>query len=327
MLLEYFKIVNKFHYLFGICLLITMIYSNYLILTLPIQFRFPKVSKIVFNHNDTFLALNETSKINIDEYCKFIKEENNLSISSNDKSLYYKLAIDDASSIENWTYKLGLYCENEYKKNYVTSLIFFCSIFSNLVMSILADRYGRKFCFLFESLGTFIAFIGLFVFGYSHFSLLLTSIMILQTFTHLFTLAYLYLYEFFKTNYYNWIFLLQNIIASMFGILIYYYAEYFKNLFYVELATLLVTFATLIFSYFYIMESPDWIISKLKNSEEHIIGLIEANEQAKGEKAMANTEKLNHLLNEYYDLKNDLKEVFITLMKWESKTLQIEKIE
>lgn len=43
-LLDYFKAVNLYHYLFGLVLLLTLIYSNYLILTIPIQFRFPKIN-------------------------------------------------------------------------------------------------------------------------------------------------------------------------------------------------------------------------------------------------------------------------------------------
>lgn len=406
-LLDYFKALNKYHFIFGSMLLITMIYANYLILTLPIQFRFPKVkrSDIPINKNNNTIQsyitiVNESSKINanldpilesnpllspvplensanktlnylnqeshnqvnflentnqvkkqiinnnnennvlknindkpndmtkqskyvIDDYCNYLLNKNS------NQNLNYELYIDEENSIKNWSYNYQLYCENEYKKNYITSLIFACSIISNLVMSVVADRYGRKFCFLFEAFGMLLAFVFLFLFGAHNFAILLIAIFGLQLFTHLFTVSYIYSYEFFTNKYYNWIFLLQSILFSFLGILIFYLVEYSKSLYYIELTAFVVSAIIFMLAYLYILESPDWLISKMKHVEDKVNELLEENEDdhITQEKFKHNMKKINHFVDEFHLLKKEINSVYQKFLEWDKPENREEKKE
>jgi len=200
------------------------------------------------------------------------------------------------------------------------------SILSNLFMSLVADRYGRKYCFLIESFGIFLAFIFLIFFGSHNFLILFLAIFDLQIFTHLFTVAYIYLFEFFVKSLYNWLFLLQNVCFSFLGILIYYVVEKYKSLYYIEITTLIISALVFLFAYIYILESPDWLISKMKHIEDNVNELLEENEKedTTQEKFNQNMTNINLLVNEFHLLKTQIISVYGELLDWE-KTEDIEE--
>jgi len=265
----------------------------------------------------------KTKRYTINDYCDYQKIKNNIN------NLNYHLSIDKENSISNWSYNYELYCENEYKKNYLTSFIFAFSILSNIFMSLLADRYGRKICFLIETFGIFISFIFLFFFSTNNFLILFISIFGMQIFTHAFTLSYIYLYEFFSKSISYWIFLIQNVLFSSLGILIYYIVEKYKNLYYIELTTLIISGVVFILSYLYILESPDWIISKMKHAEDNVIDLLEENENeniTKG-KFNENMKKIKDFTSEFHHLKINICGIYKNFLKWDDTKTNNEKKE
>jgi len=312
-----------------------MILANYITLIIPFQLTFPKVKlsdkniKEIKNNdieekNSKILNLKKyyrlyflqenTNEYNIDDYCENI----------NTNTL---LEIDEENSLKNWSFNFGLYCENEYLKNYIKSINFFSCTISNLFMSIISDKFGRKFGFFFEVLGTSLSFIFLIIFGNSNLYVLFFSIFAMQLFTNLFNSSHLYLFEFFQGKFYKILFLCFTIFFSIIGIIIAFIVENFRSLVFIEMGFLMLLTSTLIFAIFYLIESPDWILSKLKKLEQKINELYVKYEKTESRnKKDSIMDEIKNLHGEFTDLKKSIINNYQNLLSWESENSREEKM-
>jgi hypothetical protein len=237
-LLDKFKKLGRYHLLLAIVLNLSMIMSFYLILLVSVE----QISPIA--------------------YCKFDKSFSKCDINTACHLPPENWYIDTSNSVKNWKLQYGLYCENEKYFSYLTSLIFSCDVISILVMSIIADRMGRKFIFRLEVIGNLISFAVL------YFEMGLVSIFVAvfinDIFKHLLSTCMLYLYEYFPLNYYYRIMSFHNVIYGFLGLLLTYYAEKYRDVSILTFCMLVNASLVFLFDIFLLAESPDWLLHNIE---------------------------------------------------------------
>jgi len=240
-----FKKIGLFHYLTGIMLQIAILLSFYNILSLSTQTIMP----IFMCKNPDNL---ETHKCTLEEICN--------------KSIIKQIDLDE--SVWNWTMKFELYCGREYFIKVLTSSLFISSIFSMLVISVLSDRFGRLYAFRLLLTFTLIGY--LMVFSEYNLVVIYIGVVTCYLFNQLYAISIVYLNEFFPQNIYSYLVLSQNIVGGCFGILVNLFADYFRQVRGLLTILLILNLLAILFSFFMMTESPDWLIKKYENDHEYL---------------------------------------------------------
>lgn len=244
---KYFKNIGLFHIILMITLQSWIFLSSYTLIIFTFQKRLPEAICInIKNPNIPAKLCNEHT------FCD---------------SVNYKRQILYDSSLNNWTLKYDLYCENEKYLDYLSSLSFFCVVTSGLILSPITDCYGRLVPFRIE---IFLILTGL-VIMYFEASLFILFLGVILYFlgNNISSLAAVYLKEFLDQKYYGMNMVLQNVIYCILGFLISYYINTFNDLDNLYMVIIWFSLALFIISYIFFVESPVWLeenISERKNN-------------------------------------------------------------
>lgn len=242
-LLDRFKKPGLFHVLLAIVTHFAMIESFYIIIALSAERMPPVIACSSSSDSNTF-----GHHCTIVDYCR--DPVNN--------------SIDSSHSINNWSLRHHLYCNNEVYFKYLISTIFFCSIVSALTMSIIADKAGRLVVFRLEAAGCLFGFTLLY-FDYS-LAFVFVGVISVSLCNHLYNTSLLYIYEYFPWKLYIYLLTVQNISYGLFGLLINFYSDYYLETRTLFLGLVILSVLTFVYSLTYVTESPDWLISHYKYS-------------------------------------------------------------
>jgi MFS family permease len=238
-ILDKFKKLGRYHFLLAIILNMAMIMSFFVILVVSIE----QIPPLVYCKTTT----GEFMKCDIKSVCIMPATE------------WY---IDYTNSVDNWKLRYNLICDREVYFYYLTSLIFACDMLSILIMSIIADKVGRKFIFRLEVVGSLISYIILYI--EPNLASIFIGIFVIDIFKHLLSTCLLYLYEYFPTNYYYIIVSIHNVLYGILGLSISYYAEYYKETKFLVLLMIIISTIVTIFDLFLLTESPDWLLNNIE---------------------------------------------------------------
>ena len=279
-LINYFLRLGKYHILLTCILQISILISNYHLVTFSFQKRRPEAICILKNSNEMVKICDDESFCNSADYER-------------------KILIN--SSLNNWALKFNLYCENAIYFDYLSSVIFLSTLTSSLVLSPIADYFGRKITFRLEISLLLIG--NLFMFFSGSLSLFFFGVILCFLGNHITIVSTVLFKEFFTSDNFAYTTSLMNILFSIFGVLISFYISYFNDIQFLFLAEIIVIKIVSLISFRIIMESPSWLMEKETNNPIMIVNLNYLLE-------FDNVENKDIIMNEFElileDLKNDV---------------------
>jgi MFS family permease len=241
LLLENFHKLGKYHFLLALVTNFSMVLSYYIIVSLAIE----QIPPTVYCKDETGLF----TKCTMTYICE------------NPNTEYQ---ISKTESIHNWKLKYSLYCQDEIYFQYLTSLVFACSIMSATIMSIFADKFGRKLIFQIEVIGNLISFIVL----YFENSLLtiFIGVIINELSSHILFTAMLYMFEYFPKNYYIYLMSGHSALNGLVGFLVGLYAFTFGETEFLKLTMVIISLLILLYSFTLLGESPGWLLDLIEKN-------------------------------------------------------------
>jgi len=209
-----FKKIGLYHFFLYFVIQTAILVSRYNIITISTHSILP-----VFNCKYTNSTHSTYSTSNSNEFICNSKQicDNNI-----------KKSIVDDKSIKNWAYNFKLYCGKEQFFQFLTSSIFLTVIFASMVSPLISDKYGRLFSFKIQMILMILGFI--LILSEYNLNFIFAGVILSSIVNQLYSLSIIYLQEFFPQNIYSYLITVQNVLADGLGLLINYYAEYFKEL-------------------------------------------------------------------------------------------------
>jgi hypothetical protein len=250
---KYFKNIGIFHIMLMITLQSWIFLSSYIFIVFTFQKRLPEA--ICFNIKD---QEGPPSLCNEITFCDTVN---------------YRRQILYDSSLNNWTLKYSLFCENEKYLDYLSSLSFFCVVSSGLILSPITDYLGRLIPFRIE---IFLILSG-FILMYFENSLCVLFMAVTLSFlgNNISSLAAVYLKEFLDQKFYGINMVMQNVIYCIFGFLISYYINTFNDLDNIFFIIIWFTIGLYIISNIFFIESPVWLEENYKERKKNFITMKE----------------------------------------------------
>ena len=171
-----------------------------------------------------------------------------------------------SSSLNNWAMKYQLYCGNEIYLDYLSSVFFICILISNLVLSPIADYYGRiniiRFQLSLILIGNIIMFFG------NSLTFLFIGGVICFLGNHVTILSAIMFKEFFNQNTFTYNISIMNIIFSFLSVFFSYYINTFLEIDSLILLTIIIISSALVLNFIAFFESPCWLEQRKGNFEQ-----------------------------------------------------------
>ena len=250
---DYFKRYGKFHFLLCFILQSWILISSYILIVFTFHKRLPEATC--------------TSKLNPKEPSSLCDKTKFCDTINYDRKIQYD------KSLNNWSLKYELFCENEKYLDYLSSFTFFCVVSSGLIFSPITDFIGRLFpikleiffiltgfviLYFCESILFLYIGVGLFFFG-----------------NHISSLASVYFKELLEQKIYGVNVALQNIIYCIFAFGVSYYINTYNEIDYLFSAIIWFSVLMVMLSYLILMESPCWLEENSREKNNNYSTLIE----------------------------------------------------
>lgn len=256
-LVEKLKEPRKYHILLAIILHLTVWCALFNVVNISVQKTFP-ISYCPKEHDKSLKIPEDPSTSNLYakcskvDYCKY----------KNTEFIY----IDHEKSLNNWTTKFDLTCENEYLMDAMASCIFLFTIFSKVIVSPVSDKYGRRIVFIFCN--SVIGLGYLFLYAESNIYFLFTGIILIQLANNIMIQCSIYFLEFYSQNYYTFNMGIFTLNFGLVGLLSNAYTYYFKDLRNLSGIFLIISITLVLLIFFFLVESPEWVKKKYQKYSE-----------------------------------------------------------
>lgn len=204
------------------------------------------------------------------------------------------IQVDETSSLRNWTFRMGLYCDKEYYIPMMMSALFIGGIFSSLTFSQAADKYGRRPVYLILTYINTVV-IGLF------FIINNPKVMVFLMFTlgmtfQIYTIVPIIISEYMSREYYAIIVTYTNLLYPITGLLIAYFYLHVNNYEVLFGLIFVIGLTSNILAWNYLFESPKWLLSMGK--EKEFIEILEKIAKLNGKKEEIELERIKKNYNE-----------------------------